>query len=205
MDAPPRGGLPGTRAGREAVSASGRSGREVRAFVAVEVPEVPARSGGGAAPEHLTLHFLGEVDNDRVGPIAAALTPVAAEFAPFDLTLEGVGAFPARERPRVLWVGATEGATRLGQLADRLRHALSGEGEPSRERPFVAHLTILRVRSAADRQRADELLSGAVAAPAPRRFRVDAFLLKESVLSPRGATHRTVERFPLTGPASGGP
>jgi len=174
----------------------------VRAFVAVEVPSGSGEAHRGPAPEHLTLLFLGEVPRERVGPIAEALTPVGAATAPFDATLEGVGAFPTPERARVVWVGVTQGASELTRLANRVHEVLADEGEPTRRPSFAPHLTLFRVRSATDHRRAVELLAGTVPAPAPRRFRVGEFVLKESELSPRGATHRTVATFPLRGPPS---
>lgn len=174
----------------------------MRAFVAVEVPASSGKALRPAAPEHLTLLFLGEVPTERVAPIVNALTPVGARVAPFDLTLEGVGAFPTPERPRVVWVGATEGSAELTRLALGVRTALAPEGEPRREEVFVPHLTLFRVRSAADRRRAADLLSGTGPPPSPRRVRVREFVLKESVLSARGATHRTVATFPLSGSPS---
>jgi 2'-5' RNA ligase len=171
----------------------------VRAFVAVEVPSWSGDASRNPAPEHLTLRFLGEIARERVGPIGELLSPIGAAFPPFDLTLEGVGAFPSRERPRVVWVGATEGAAELGELADRVRAALRGEGEPDREGAFVPHLTLFRVRSAVDRGHAEEILAGKVPPPSPRRLGVREFVLKESVLSSRGATHRTLATFPLRG------
>jgi len=174
----------------------------VRAFVAVEVPASPVDSAHVRAPEHLTLLFLGEIPVERVAGIATALAEVGGEVAPFDLTLQGVGAFPSPERPRVVWVGATEGASELGHLAGRVRAALAADAGASREEAFVPHLTLFRVRSARERQRAHELLSGATPAPPARHLRVREFVLKESVLSSRGATHRTVATFPLSGPTS---
>lgn len=171
----------------------------VRSFVAVEVPASPSSSPRRSAPEHLTLLFLGEIASDRVPAIEQALTPVGARWPPFDLTLDGVGAFPSVERPRVVWVGATEGAAELVRLAGEVRAALGEEVASTGEGPFVPHLTLFRVRSSFDRQRAEELLRGDRPAPEPRRFRVGEFVLKESVLSNRGATHRTVATFPLSG------
>jgi 2'-5' RNA ligase len=154
------------------------------------------------APEHLTLLFLGEIPRERVDPIAEALLPVGARAAPFPLTIEGVGAFPSPERPRVVWTGATEGAAALVRLANDVREALANEGDPTRrETTFTPHLTLFRVRSSGDFRRARELLTGAVPLPHPRRFRVEEFVLKESELSSRGATHRTVRTFPLMGRA----
>jgi 2'-5' RNA ligase len=169
--------------------------------VAVEIPPASGETRRGPAPEHLTLLFLGEIPRERVGPVVEALTPLGAAVAPFDAVLEGVGAFPSPERPRVVWVGVTEGASELTRLASRVRELLAGEGEPDRRETFAPHLTLFRVRSATDHQRAVELLTGTIPPPAPRRFRVSEFVLKESELSPRGATHRTVAAFPLRGPA----
>lgn len=175
----------------------------MRAFVAVEVPPPSGGAGGRSAPEHLTLLFLGEIPSERVGTIGDALAPVGSAVAPFDLTLEGVGAFPSPERPRVVWVGATEGAAELGELARRVREALRGEGTSAPEEGFVPHLTLFRVRSGFDRRRAEEVLTGKTPPPTPRRVHVGEFVLKESVLSSRGAVHRTLATFPLRGSGLG--
>jgi len=175
----------------------------VRAFVAVEVPPLSSETARHPAPEHLTLRFLGEIPRERVESISEALMPVAATIAPFFATLEGVGAFPSPDRPRVVWVGTREGNAELTRLAGMIRAALSGEGEPDRRDTFLPHLTLFRVRSSTDYRRARELLTGAVPPPAPRRFRVAEFVLKESELSSRGATHRTVRTFALTGSSPG--
>ena len=170
----------------------------MRAFVAVEVPPPSGETRRAPAPEHLTLLFLGEIPRERVGPITEALLPVSTRTAPFFLTLEGVGAFPSHERPRVVWTGATEGGAELVRLANDVREALANEGDPTRrETAFTPHLTLFRVRSPGEFRRARELLTGALPPPNPRRFRVGEFVLKESELSSRGATHRTVRTFPL--------
>jgi len=175
----------------------------VRAFVAVDVPAPSGEAPRRSAPEHLTLLFLGEIPRERIGPISDGLAPVGASFPPFNATLEGVGAFPSAEHPRVVWIGATEGGAELTHLATVVREALVAQGDPTRRDAFSPHLTLFRVRSASDFRRARELLSGAVPPPPPRRFRVTEFVLKESELSPRGATHRTVVSFPLRGGSTG--
>jgi RNA 2',3'-cyclic 3'-phosphodiesterase len=170
----------------------------VREFVAVDVG-----AGGGAAPEHLTLRFLGEVDAERNGSICSALEPVARRHNPFALRLEGIGAFPSRDRPRVVWLGVTRGREEIVALARDVRAALETEFG-SEEGEFVPHLTWFRVRSRADRAMADELFLGTRPTPAPREVSVDRFVLKESRLGPRGATHRTVQEFRLAGTPDSG-
>ncbi len=170
----------------------------MRAFVAVEVPPDPSRADR-AAPAHLTLRFLGEVDPGRLPEIEAALRPAAAGQTAFDVRLEGVGAFPSAERPRVVWIGATAGAGELVHLAGAVADALAPVVPGAGAERFVPHVTLFRVRSRADRARADALLTARIPAPAPREFRVREIALKESRLRPTGAEHRTVARFPLSG------
>src|SRR5437773_9358604 len=59
---------------------------------------------------HLTLLFLGEVDQRDLTPVCRAVAEVAAHLAVFPLTLEQTGAFPNARRPRTLWVGVGTGA-----------------------------------------------------------------------------------------------
>lgn len=173
----------------------------MREFVAVDVRPPGERAYPRAAP-HLTLRFLGEVDPARNEAIAARLGTVAQAASSFVLRLEGVGAFPSPERPRVVWVGVSLGRTELVELARRVRVALEEEVGPTPEE-FVPHLTLFRVRSPADRLAAAELLSGRRPAPPPREVAVKDLLLVESVLGREGATHRTLASFPLAKGRSG--
>ena len=171
--------------------------------MAVEVPPAAGDGRPAAAPEHLTLLFLGEIPRERAGPISETLAAVGERTPPFSATLSGVGAFPSPDRPRVVWVGVVgDGREELVRLAGDVRSALAHEGDPSRRDAFAPHLTLFRVRSSTDAMRARELLAGTVPPPPPRRFRVSEFVLKESELSPRGAHHRTLATFPLRGPSS---
>jgi RNA 2',3'-cyclic 3'-phosphodiesterase len=170
----------------------------VRAFVAVEVPAGEPGSVGRAAPEHLTLHFLGEVPPESAPQIAERLRPVGRGIGPFELRLEGIGAFPSSSDPRVVWIGVTSGRAELVELARRVRSALEGTVRAPREE-FVPHLTWFRVRSPADRRRALDVLRDSGSPPPPRSVRVSEFVLKESTLGPGGAVHRTIEAFPLAG------
>lgn len=163
----------------------------------------PAGVDRAAAP-HLTLRFLGEVAVERNGWITARLAEVAGGTAPFVLRLEGVGAFPNANRPRVVWVGVTTGSAEVVELARRVHGALEPEFGADRER-FVPHVTLFRVRSPGDQREALELLSGVRPGPPPREVSVGELLLKESLLGPGGAVHRTVAALPLTGGRTGEP
>ena len=166
----------------------------MREFVAVDVE--PGGAGTRRATSHLTLLFLGEVPSAQNPTIVARLALAAGAVEPFRLRLEGVGAFPAADRPRVVWVGVTSGAVQVTELARQVRAALApefgrGEGE------FVPHLTLFRVRGPADREAATDLLSGRRPPPPPREVEVRELLLKESVLGRDGASHRILATLPL--------
>lgn len=174
----------------------------MRLFIAIEVPSLvtaPNPSGAPPAPEHLTLRFLGEVASERLPGIRSALERAAGASAPFEIVLDGVGAFPSPANPRVVWVGVTAGHREVCALAERVAAALATETPGVLPESFVPHLTLFRVRSSAQRQLARALLSGAERSPPPRTVRVQEIYLKESTLTSQGARHRTLATYPLTG------
>jgi RNA 2',3'-cyclic 3'-phosphodiesterase len=93
---------------------------------------------------HLTLRFLGATPDDRQADLAAAISTVAADSAPFDVVLAGGGAFPNEYRPRVLWIGIGDGVAELNAVERRLDVELRRLGWPGDDRPFAAHLTLAR-------------------------------------------------------------
>jgi RNA 2',3'-cyclic 3'-phosphodiesterase len=176
----------------------------VRAFLAVEVrpASIPPDEDRPEAPSHVTLRFLGEVDDAVVVNLTRALGPVVGSQPAFEFVLEGVGAFPSHERPRVVWRGVGRGREELTALARAVRVGAVAAGLRDDPVPFVPHVTLFRVRSARDRARAADLLeSGAPELP-PLPVSVSEVHLKESRLTAAGAIHRTVARFPLESPGS---
>lgn len=102
---------------------------------------------------HLTLRFVGQVANEQLPAIEAALDRVAASAGPFDVAIEGAGAFPSAGRPRALWLGVTDGHAELATLAAALNEALDAAGLEPDDRPYRAHLTVARadgIRSGPD-------------------------------------------------------
>lgn len=108
---------------------------------------------------HLTLKFLGEINEKKLPPIKAALDEIAVLFSSFAISLENAGAFPTVEFPRVLWVGLGKGAKESKDIANHIDGELSKIGFDKESRPFAAHLTIGRVRSAKNKDALAEKLS----------------------------------------------
>jgi 2'-5' RNA ligase len=174
----------------------------VRSFVALSLPD-PVRAALAdlrraapprapvrwVAPEsiHLTLKFLGEIEPDRLEAVKAALSSFPWNLAPFAFTLSGVGAFPGLKRPRVLWVGVTDGADRVVELAERVERALGPIGFPREDRAFSPHLTIGRVNGPGPAGWAETF--AAAARFAPVAVRASGFSLYESKLLPTWARY----------------
>jgi 2'-5' RNA ligase len=180
--------------GEPALSQAGRLLDELAAAV-------PRRDCRWARAEglHLTLHFFGEIDEGRVGEVLAAVAPVAAAAAPFELALGGLGSFSGRGAPRVLWVGATAGTDGLERLALGCRERLRGAGFEVEDRPFSAHCTLGRPRpgwSAASASAWAVISAREVALPP---FRVTALTLFRSRPQPSGAEYSVVAELPLGG------
>lgn len=139
---------------------------------------------------HLTLRFLGEVDDALAEGVREA---IAAPFGgePFDLELAGLGLFPPSGRPRVLWIGATEGGPRLVQLAGEVESRMEALGFEREARPFRGHLTLARFREpAAVEVRREAETENATAG----RSKVHEVVLFQSRLSPKGPTYTALAR-----------
>ena len=98
------------------------------------------------ANAHLTLHFLGEVDSTRAELIRMALPGEAAKHQAFTLHTGGLGVFPDRKKPRVLWMGLdgeTERLTALHAGVGTMLEQLDFEVE---QRPYSPHITLGRLR-----------------------------------------------------------
>ena len=102
---------------------------------------------------HITICFIGHVDESRVEQIRAVLAPPLA-VDPFDLTITGVGTFPPKGSPRVVWAGLNDGRDHLIAIESTVSERLARAGVPREERVYNPHLTLARVREAAGLQSA---------------------------------------------------
>lgn len=182
----------------------------MRLFVAVDVPESvrhaietevvgPLRDVVAGArwtrPEgrHLTLKFLGNVGDERVGEISAALRSAVSAHSAFGAAFAEVGGFPTLRRPRVLWVGIGEGADRMSALAASVERELTPLGFSPEGRPFSAHLTLARFPRPG-------VIEEIPTVELPRkRFTVNEVALFRSQLHPKGARYTALEQFALSG------
>ena len=153
---------------------------------------------------HLTLKFLGDIDAGKVSTIAEAMTQVAAQHAPFSLTLGAPGVFPNINRARVLWLGVEGDLRPLRILQARVEDALTAAGFPPEKQTFNPHLTIGRMHrraSKSDRHRATDALT-ALSIPENQHIEVRAISLMKSILRPGGAVYERIAYASLSAPAA---
>jgi 2'-5' RNA ligase len=183
----------------------------IRLFVAIEPPgDVRAAlthlEGGlpGArwTPEenlHLTLRFIGEVQEPAVEEIAEALWRIRAPG--FRLRLKGVGKFGGERRrapARLLYAGVEHGAA-LTDLARRIEQALTDIGLPAETRKFRAHVTLARLRDTPTPRIAQFIQDHNLFAS--REFEVREFALFSSRQGNEASVYEALQHFPLTPPA----
>jgi RNA 2',3'-cyclic 3'-phosphodiesterase len=168
-----RDGSARREADREGGAGDGAAPRTRRVFVAIPLPEAARREvaalvesvRSAADPNvrdvrwvrldglHLTLRFIGLVDETRLEALAESVEAAAGSTDAFEVTIRGGGAFPSTTRPRTLWLGVAAGSDELAAAAAAVDDSLAAADVDRETRPFRAHLTLARsdgVRSGSD-------------------------------------------------------
>ena len=183
----------------------------VRAFIGIDIDEAVRQKLVAAQEQlqatgaqlklveppniHVTMKFLGEVPEDRVGAIAEALGRAAAGTKQFDIRVKGIGVFPNLRYIRVVWAGVAEGRDEVIGLQQGIDRELGPLGFRS-ERDFVSHLTIARVKTAKQKERL-AALNNAMTDAEFGVTRAQAVELKQSTLTPKGPIYSTLARIEL--------
>jgi 2'-5' RNA ligase len=157
----------------------------------------------GASPKwvnadgiHLTLRFLGEIEEGMVERLSALLKDAAAETKPFTLSLEKLGVFPNERNPRVLWIGVGEGARESMALQERVERGVAALGFAREERAFHPHLTLARLKSSHGARGLMDVVAAHRDTSAGSCL-VDRIILFRSELKPTGAVYTKLVEHPL--------
>jgi 2'-5' RNA ligase len=185
---------------------------KIRTFIAIPLPAVQREAIGNLVDRlrrtradvrwvrgenvHITLKFLGPVDESRIATVEKAVREAVSGVDSFPAVLSGTGMFPGPHRPRVLWVGISEGGETLSLLAARVDRSLEALGFEKERRPYSPHITIGRVRSGkgvpacVEAMEAEEFDAGG--------FPVDEIRIMRSDLRPQGSVYTILRRIPLS-------
>ncbi|MEW6367001.1 MAG: RNA 2',3'-cyclic phosphodiesterase [Acidobacteriota bacterium] len=168
---------------------------EVKAHLAIISDKLDRTAAGSmrwvkSEQIHLTLKFLGEIDDGKVPAISAELKRIAPEFAPWRARLTGVGGFPGGSSPRVIWVGLEDGGT-SEVLSSRVEEAMESLGFERESRAFTPHLTLGRRKPGRKSGGIGRESFGRIIVE-PIEFVFSRIVLFQSTLLPTGAVHREV-------------
>ncbi len=184
----------------------------MRLFVAAEIPEghkasidraierlrpaLPQARWTAADGRHLTLKFLDEVADDRLGEVVSILESSIARYQPVTTRLTDLGAFPSLRRARVLWLGIDDHSRRLAHLAARMEKFFGRAGFHTESRKLRPHITLARFKSPT----AIDLDWGRDTPIPPGPFEIREVVLFRSHLGPSGATYEALARVGVEGP-----
>ncbi|KPJ51227.1 hypothetical protein AMJ40_00535 [candidate division TA06 bacterium DG_26] len=185
---------------------------KIRTFIAVELPgdirgelsalrrelDSPGLAAKWVSPHniHLTLKFLGSVERSKIAEMETLLEESLREEKEFKFELSGLGAFPSASRPRVLWVGISEGKEELRRIARKIEHVLEKMGFPKEERGFSAHVTLARVKSEGRKGELGEKLERAHYTSHP--IVVSRIAIMKSDLTPEGPVYTRLGEIRLS-------
>lgn len=137
---------------------------------------------------HLTLKFLGEVDDKKVKAVKDALNKI--KFSRFEMSLKGLGAFPSEEHIRVLWAGVYKGDEEAKDIQKLVETELEKLGFEKEKREYTNHLTLCRVKSV-DKQIVKDVFKKYKNTEFGT-FAVDKISLIKSTLTPKGPIYSPV-------------
>ena len=138
---------------------------------------------------HFTLRFLGDTSLSRINEIESCLRQIKVD--PFEIMVQGVGAFPNGRKPRVIWIGVSENAERICDLKLEIDSHLKELGYKPEKQKFTPHATIARVRFVKD---ADGLVKNLdkVVNEDVGPMTVFKFTMKKSILTTSGPIYETL-------------
>src|SRR6266550_8528307 len=170
-----------------------------RLFVSIELPESITKSLAKLNPHvrgvrwleprqmHLTLAFLGNVGTEIQEALSEKLRAIS--WKSFFLPLVGLGTFPTKGWPKIIWIGVGSGHPHLFQLHKRVQEALLAAGLEPELRPFHPHITLARCRDVSPQTIRPFLKSHADFDAG--LIHVESFCLNSSQLTPAGSVYTT--------------
>ena len=179
----------------------------IRAFIAIELDERIRRElarlqdrlktaeadikWADTSSIHLTLKFLGDIQPETLDNVERAMARTAGRFTHFHMDIGALGAFPDRNKPRVIWASVTKRANYLHDMVRRLTEELGGLANDDTARNFTPHITLGRSRTETPAPQLTTLLKN-THAPAGLSQKVERITLFRSELLPKGPIYHVL-------------
>ncbi|MDB4422992.1 RNA 2',3'-cyclic phosphodiesterase [Rhodopirellula sp.] len=147
---------------------------------------------------HLTLKFLGDVDNTEVPDVCNVIHRICSHQSPFHLKFGGTGGFPSLDRPRILYAGVDDASGALTEIVAQLETSLAELGFKQEPRDYIPHLALGRTRSASRLASSDVMERLAAEENSELGgMLVDSLQLVASFLDKSGPTYQVMDTIPL--------
>lgn len=154
---------------------------------------------------HLTIKFLGDIDESLVEPLGRAIESVVKAHQPIHIPIERLGAFPHLVQPKIVWIGAPEQwergeeAQRLAALHQAIETCCDTLGFAPDARPLSPHLTLARIKEGGGYVGKALVESGVMARPLSLgSLDVGPVVLMQSDLRPTGSVYTKLWEVPLS-------
>ncbi len=165
-------------------------GRIVR-FIRERLPETSDARWCGEDQLHITLKFLGEVARSALTRVRDIVLETAVELAPFEINIGGIGCFPPRGSPRVMWMGVDDPTGNCAKWVAGADGPFSELGIERERRTFTPHITLGRTKNRAGGVLGKRLVE-TLDSPSPMKMRVESLTLFESRRAPAGAKYTSL-------------
>jgi 2'-5' RNA ligase len=173
---------------------------DVQATIKRELGGLPDARPQWVRPEslHLTLKFLGEIEDGNLPDILVALRIAAHRQGRFSLAVRGLGVFPDVRAPKILWAGLSGDMDKLTALAAAIEEALIPAGIEPEGRPFKPHLTVARIKDGS-REIGKTLTAHGILDSRLEigTMTVQEIVLMKSDLKPSGSVYTRLDTVPL--------
>lgn len=184
----------------------------IRAFIALEISQPHKQKISGLISSlkssdadirwlaenqmHLTLKFLGNIQQDSVKNISQILRSIAMDTNAFTMDLTGIGAFPNIKHPKVIWLGIEKGSLSINILSDKIEQGLEHLGFKREKRLFKPHLTLGRVKSLKNIKKLLDIIAK-IKFQCEEFILINKIILFQSTLTPKGAVYSILEEYPF--------
>ena len=143
---------------------------------------------------HLTLKFLGDVENYYINSIKTLLNDISLNHQSFNLQYNKLGYFGHRSQPKVIWFDFKPN-NELTKLQQAIENSLIDLGFEPNEKKYSPHLTFARIKKISKAANLDEIIK--LNSVYSEMIKIDSFQLIESILYPTGPVYTTVAEFSL--------
>ncbi len=145
---------------------------------------------------HVTLKFIGEIEEKKVENIKEVLNKLIKNFTQFSFSIRNIGVFPDVKKPRVIWLGIEDKTKILGLLSKEIEDELFKIGLPKENKEFVSHLTIGRIKNLTNVSEIEKYIRGNPNTDFGEN-KVEFITFFQSILKPEGPTYIPIEKFYL--------